>query len=67
MASKDKVSLSPTSQTTTSTAEENFICGINRARLYKGLNDSQRQPNSDLAQWTDDQEVMSSNPTVDNF
>ena len=30
-----------------------------------------RQPNSDLAQlaeqWTDDQEVVSSNPTGDNF
>ena len=25
--------------------------GINRAWLYKGLSDSQRQPNSDLAQW----------------
>ena len=28
-----------------------FISGINRAWLYKGLSDSQRQPNSDLAQW----------------
>ena len=39
--------------------------------LYKGLNDSQRQPNSDFAQLTeqetDDQEVVSSNPTGDNF
>ena len=28
-----------------------FISGINRSWLYKGLSDSQRQPNSDLAQW----------------
>ena len=28
-----------------------FISRINRAGLYKGLSDSQRQPNSDLAQW----------------
>ena len=28
-----------------------FISGINRAWLYKGLSDSQRQPSSDLAQW----------------
>ena len=39
--------------------------------LYKGLNDSHRQPKSDLAQLaeheTDDLEVVSSNPTGDNF
>ena len=28
-----------------------FFSGINRAWLYKGLSDLQRQPNSDLAQW----------------
>ena len=48
-----------------------FISKINRVRLYKGLNDSQGQPNSDLAQLTeqltDDLEVVSSNPTEDNF
>ena len=44
-----------------------FISRINRAWLYKGLNDSHRQPNSDLAQlgehWTDDLEVGSSIPS----
>ena len=44
-----------------------FISRINRALLYKGLNDSHSQPNSDLAQLaeheTDDPEVVSSNPT----
>ena len=57
-----------------------FLSGINRAQLYIGLNVSYRQPNSDLAyrqpnislaqwaeQWTDDQEVVSSNPIGDNF
>ena len=43
-----------------------FISKINRAWLYKGLNDSHPQPNSDLAQLgeqeTDDLEVVSSNP-----
>ena len=38
---------------------------------YKGLDDSHPQPNSDLAQLaehgTDDLEVVSSNPTGDNF
>ena len=48
-----------------------FISRINRAWLYKGLVDSHPQPNSDLAQLaehgTDDLEVVSSNPTGDNF
>ena len=39
-----------------------FISRINRAWLYKGLNDSHQQPNSDLAQFgeqeTDDLEVV---------
>ena len=48
-----------------------FISRINRACLYKGLNDSHLQPNSELAQLaehgTDDLEVVSSSPTGDNF
>ena len=48
-----------------------FISRINRARLYIGLVDSHRQPNSDLAQLavhgTDDLEVVGSIPTGDNF
>ena len=38
---------------------------------FKGLNDSHRQPNSDLAQLvehqSDDQKVMSPNPTGGSF
>ena len=48
-----------------------FISRINRAWLYKGLNDSRRQANSDLAQLAeheaDDWEVVGSNPTGGNF
>ena len=48
-----------------------FISRSNRAWPYKGLNDSHRQPNSDLAQlvehYTDDLEVVSLNPTEGNF
>ena len=48
-----------------------FISRINRAWLYKGLNDSHRQLNSELAQLgehgTDDPEVVSSNSTGGNF
>ena len=48
-----------------------FISRINRAWLYKDLNDSHPQPKSDLAQLreqeTDDLEVVSSNPTGGNF
>ena len=44
-----------------------FISRINKAWLYEGINDSHRQPNSDLAQLgeqeTDDLEVVSSNLT----
>ena len=46
-----------------------FISRINRA--YKDLNDSHRQPNSDLAQLvgheSDDPEVVGSGPTRGNF
>ena len=48
-----------------------FISRTNWAWLYKGLNDSHRQPNSDLAQLAergaDDLEVVSLNPTGGNF
>ena len=48
-----------------------FISRYNRARLYKDLDDSHRQPNSDLAQLeehgTDDLDVVSSNPAGGNF
>ena len=48
-----------------------FISRINSACLYKDLNDSHPQPNSDLAQleeqWAGDLEVVSSNPTGDSF
>ena len=44
-----------------------FISRINRAQIYKGLNDSHRQRNNDLAHlveyWSDDQDVVCSNPT----
>ena len=44
---------------------------INRAWLYKNLDDSHRQPNSDLAQlaehYSDDPEFVRSNPTGRNF
>ena len=47
--------------------EQNFVCFMHHfTSLYKGLNDSDRQPNSDLPQlgehWTDDLEVVSSIP-----
>ena len=48
-----------------------FTSRINRARPYRGLNDSHPQPNSDLGQLaeheTDDLEVVSSNPTRGNL
>ena len=48
-----------------------FIFRMNRAWLYKGLNDWDRQQNSDLAQLaehgTDDPEVVDSIPGRDNF
>ena len=46
-----------------------IISRINRAWLYKGLNDSHRQPNSDLAQFAEHEtdEVVSSNPNGGNF
>ena len=48
-----------------------FISKINKTWLYKGLNDSYRQPNSDLAQlteqWTDDLEVVNSKPHWGQF
>ena len=48
-----------------------FISRISRTCLYKGLDDWNRQPNSDLAQLaereTDDLEVVDSIPSRDNF
>ena len=47
------------------------MCRINRARLYKGYEDSGWQLNVDLAQlvrhWPEDLEVLVSNPTGGNF
>ena len=46
-------------------------CTTSHVGLYKGLNDSHRQPNSDLAQlvkhMSNDLEVAGSNPTGGNF
>ena len=45
-----------------------FISRINRARLYKGHEDSGWQLNVDLAQLVEHwPEVLGSNPTGDNF
>ena len=56
---------------TTSHFELCSFLGLIEHDFYKGLNDSYRQPNSDLAQLvehnSDDPEVVGSNPTVSNF